>query len=83
MNGLFFAGATLGCLFIAWTATTFGRLRTIQIACCVCIFGGALMTGSVNVAMYLASRFIMGWGVGMLVCGSKFNNYFADNRIKV
>ncbi len=71
MNGLFFAGATLGCLFISWTATAFGRLRTIQIACAVCIFGAALMAGSVNIAMYLASRFIMGWGVGMLVCGSK------------
>jgi fucose permease len=70
MNGIFFAGATLGCLFIAWTATAFGRLRTIQLASCVCIIGAALMAGSVNIPMYLASRFIMGWGVGMMVCGS-------------
>ncbi|KAN0098393.1 general substrate transporter [Hyaloscypha variabilis] len=69
MNGIFFAGTTLGCLFIAWTATAFGRLRTIQIASCVCIFGAALMAGSINIPMYLASRFIMGWGVGMMVCG--------------
>lgn len=71
MNGLFFAGATLGCLFTAWTGSVFGRLRTIQFACAVCILGAALMSGAVNVAMYLASRFIMGWGVGMLVCGSE------------
>ncbi|RFU27075.1 hypothetical protein B7463_g9270, partial [Scytalidium lignicola] len=69
MNGLFFAGTALGCIFSAWTGTVFGRLKTIQLACIVCIIGGALMAGSVNVGMYLSSRFIMGWGVGMMVCG--------------
>lgn len=29
------------------------------------------MAGSVNVGMYLSSRFIMGWGVGMMVCGGE------------
>ncbi|KAF6228525.1 hypothetical protein HO133_008255 [Letharia lupina] len=69
MNGLFFAGGALGSLSIAYTASAFGRLRTIQIACMVCILGAALMAGAANVAMYLASRFIMGWGVGQMVCG--------------
>ncbi|CAF9936030.1 hypothetical protein IMSHALPRED_010435 [Imshaugia aleurites] len=69
MNGLFFAGGALGSLSIAYTASVFGRLRTIQIACLVCILGAALMAGAANVAMYLASRFIMGWGVGQMVCG--------------
>lgn len=69
MNGLFFAGTALGCIFSAWTGTIFGRLKTIQMSCVVCIIGGSLMTGSVNVGMYLSSRFIMGWGVGMMVCG--------------
>jgi len=68
MNGLFFSGGALGALFMAWTAFAYGRLFTIRLACVVCIFGGALMTGAVNVAMYLVSRFIMGWGVGMMVC---------------
>ena len=71
MNGLFFAGGALGSLSIAYTASAFGRLRTIQIACLVCILGAALMAGAANVAMYLASRFIMGWGVGQMVCGGK------------
>lgn len=71
MNGLFFAGTALGCIFSAWVGTVFGRLKTIQCACIVCIIGGALMAGSVNVGMYLSSRFIMGWGVGMMVCGGE------------
>lgn len=69
MNGLFFAGGCLGCLFIAHFAEVYGRLRNIQLSCVICIFGAALMTGAKNVPMYLASRFIMGWGVGMMVCG--------------
>ena len=71
MNGLYFAGGALGSLFIAWTAAAFGRLRTIQFSCAVCILGAALMTGAANIGMFLASRFIMGWGVGMMVCAGK------------
>ncbi|KAE8451785.1 hypothetical protein EG329_002625 [Mollisiaceae sp. DMI_Dod_QoI] len=69
MNGLFSTGGALGALFTAWTTFEFGRLRTIQMACVVCIVGGSMMTGSVNIAMFQASRFIMGWGIGMMVCG--------------
>lgn len=75
MNGLFFAGGALGSLSIAYTASVFGRLRTIQIACLVCILGAALMAGAANVAMYLASRFIMGWGVGQMVCGGNIRKW--------
>ncbi|KAF2790363.1 general substrate transporter [Melanomma pulvis-pyrius CBS 109.77] len=70
MNGLFSTGGALGALCTAWTTSAFGRLRTIQIACVVCIIGGSLMTGSANIAMFLASRFIMGWGIGMMVSGA-------------
>ncbi|KAF2250929.1 general substrate transporter [Trematosphaeria pertusa] len=69
MNGLFSTGGALGALFTAWTTHAFGRLRTIQFACAVCIVGGSLMTGAANIAMFQASRFIMGWGIGMMVCG--------------
>jgi len=59
MNGLYFAGGALGSLFSAWTGSAFGRLRTIQIACGICVLGAILMTAAVNVAMFLASRFIV------------------------
>jgi MFS family permease len=73
MNGLFSTGGALGALFTAWTTFAFGRLRTIQLACVVCIVGGALMTGSANIEMFQASRFIMGWGIGMMVCGGEYS----------
>ncbi len=61
----------LGSLSTAYTSEKLGRLRSIQISCVVCVVGGALMTGAVGVPMFLISRFIMGWGVGMVVCGSE------------
>ncbi len=79
MNGLFSLGGALGSLSTAYTAERFGRLRSIQMACAVCIIGGSLMTGAANIPMFLTSRFIMGWGIGMIVCGGKqnrFNNVF-------
>ena len=30
------------------------------------------MTGAANLGMFLASRVIMGWGIGMMVCGGEF-----------
>lgn len=71
MNGLFSLGGALGSLSTAWTAEAFGRLRSIQIACMMSIIGGSLMTGAANIPMFLVSRFIMGWGIGMMVCGGK------------
>jgi MFS family permease len=69
MNGLFSLGGALGALSTAYTAEAFGRLRTIQLA--ICILGASLMTGSANVAMFLARRLIMGWGTGQIICAGK------------
>ncbi|TKA52875.1 hypothetical protein B0A49_11489 [Cryomyces minteri] len=39
----------------------------MYLASAISILGGALQTGSVNIAMFLAARFITGWGIGMMV----------------
>ena len=44
-----------------------GRKETMYLASAVNVVGGALETGSVNMAMFLVSRFICGWGIGMMV----------------
>lgn len=74
MNGLFSYGGALGSLSTAYTAEKLGRLRSIQVACVVCIIGASLMTASFGIPMFLVSRFIMGWGVGMIVCGIPLYN---------
>jgi MFS family permease len=50
-----------------WSAEAFGRKRSIQIGCIISIVGATIMTASVDVAMFIASRFIMGFGIGVLV----------------
>jgi predicted MFS family arabinose efflux permease len=40
----------------------------MMIGSCILILGGALCSGSVNLAMFLVGRFIAGWGAGVLAC---------------
>ena len=49
-----------GCVFNMWSSEHFGRKRSIQIGCCISIVGATIMTASVDVGMFIASRFIMG-----------------------
>lgn len=44
-----------------------GRKRSIQLGATIVIIGGALCAGSVNVAMFIVSRFIAGVGIGVLI----------------
>ena len=67
INGVYAAGGAFGCVFNMWSSEYFGRKRSIQIGCCVSIVGATIMTASVAVSMFVVSRFIMGFGIGVLV----------------
>ena len=67
INGLYAAGGTFGCVFNMWIAEAFGRQRSIQLGCLISIVGAGLMTGTVNIPIFIVSRFIMGFGIGILV----------------
>ncbi|OQU93801.1 hypothetical protein CLAIMM_00268 [Cladophialophora immunda] len=67
INGLYCAGALFGALHVGWMCEARGRKETMYLASAVNVVGGALETGSVNMAMFLVSRFISGWGIGMMV----------------
>lgn len=45
-NGLFSAGASVGCIWIMWAATSLGRKRNIQIGSFLSLLGGALQGGA-------------------------------------
>ncbi|KAL1735018.1 general substrate transporter [Schizophyllum commune] len=70
LKGLITSIFVLGCFFgmipVAWAADKLGRRYTIQIACVIYMFGGALQTGAQNMDMMLAGRFFAGFGVGIL-----------------
>ncbi|KAL1849896.1 hypothetical protein VTK73DRAFT_9790 [Phialemonium thermophilum] len=67
MNGIYTGGGFLGALFSSWTADTLGRKKAIFIGALLATIGGALQSGSVNIAMFLVFRFVNGLGVGMLL----------------
>lgn len=67
INGLFCAGAIMGSLMVGWMAEARGRKETMYLSCVINIIGEALEAGSINLGMFLASRFIAGWGIGSMV----------------
>jgi MFS family permease len=67
INGIFCAGAVCGSLMVGWMAEARGRKTTMYVASIINIVGEALEAGSVHIGMFLASRFIAGWGIGSIV----------------
>lgn len=66
--GLFSAGAIFGALFVGWLCDVYGRKRSLLAAAAINIVGGALQTGSVNIGMFIAARFITGFAGGTFSC---------------
>ncbi|KEF51066.1 uncharacterized protein A1O9_12882 [Exophiala aquamarina CBS 119918] len=64
VQGIFFAGGALGCIFAGSVGRLLGRIRSFQLCAAICITGAAIQTGAVNQAMYIAARFITGFGTG-------------------
>lgn len=67
VNALFAAGAAAGAITQGFVGDILGRKKAIAIASAIALLGCALCTGSVNVAMLIASRFIHGVGLGMSI----------------
>lgn len=65
--GLNAAGAAVGTITNAFIADLLSRKRTISIGAILQIIGAALCAGAVNVSMFMAGRFISGWGIGILI----------------
>lgn len=62
MNGLFQAGAFFGAICISWVADAWGRKTSISVAAFLVVLSGALLAGSVHIAMFLVFRFFAGMG---------------------
>ncbi|KAK9382852.1 general substrate transporter [Kockiozyma suomiensis] len=67
MDGLFQAGGLFGALTVSYLADKLGRRKCIMLGSLLCVIGGALQAGSVHVGMFIAVRFVTGFGVGQLL----------------
>ncbi|KAJ6028331.1 hypothetical protein N7540_003907 [Penicillium herquei] len=48
---------------VAWSADRFGRRITLQSGCLIVVLAAAIQTGSQNIGMFIAARFIIGIGI--------------------
>ncbi|KAL1919568.1 uncharacterized protein VTP21DRAFT_2261 [Calcarisporiella thermophila] len=64
--GVFELGCLVTSLLASWTMDKYGRRPTILLGSMVFIVGGAIQTGSENVATIIAGRIVAGLGVGFL-----------------
>ncbi|RVX68249.1 hypothetical protein B0A52_07252 [Exophiala mesophila] len=69
MNGVFQAGALVGIFTAEMVMDRWGRKAAILYTAALSVVGGALVTASQNVGMFIAFRFIAGAGSGLIqVC---------------
>ncbi|KIW78551.1 hypothetical protein Z517_08389 [Fonsecaea pedrosoi CBS 271.37] len=59
VNGVYSAGGALGCGFNIWSSEYYGRKRGLQIGSLIATIGAIISTASVNIPMFVVSRFIM------------------------
>lgn len=69
MNGLFSAGAFMGCWMMGWMSDALGRKKALIIATTISLIGGALQAGAAHIAMFLVARWLTGFGVGEWAIG--------------
>jgi MFS family permease len=62
----YYGGAVLGMISNWYLPDKIGRLRSIQIACCIGIIGIAMQTGSPNFGVFCAGRIIGGYASGVI-----------------
>lgn len=67
INGLYQAGGLFGSLSMMYFPDLLGRRKALLLYALITIIGGGLQAGSVNIGMYIAMRFITGFGIGALV----------------
>jgi MFS family permease len=65
MNGLYYVGGFLGVFTVSWFAERWGRKAAIFVSVVITLISGALLAGSVDVAMFIVFRFFTGAGAFM------------------
>ncbi|KAJ9637394.1 hypothetical protein H2204_004818 [Knufia peltigerae] len=66
-NTILYAGGIISCLTCPIVGNRYGRKKVIFLGAAISVLGAALQAGSVNPAMMIVSRFIVGTGMGVLL----------------
>lgn len=67
INASFWGGCAIGALAQSYGSDWVGRKGAFAISAILCLVGGALVAGSVHIAMLFVMRIIQGIGSGMIL----------------
>lgn len=62
MNATWYGGGIIGACLHGWVANKWGRRASIACGCTFVLVSSAILTGTANVAMFIAFRFFNGLG---------------------
>lgn len=66
MGSAYYSGAVVGMASNWYLPNKYGRVRTIQIGCCVSLLGASMQTGASSYALFVAGRVIGGFASGLI-----------------
>jgi MFS family permease len=81
INGLFQTGGLFGALSCTKFPDWLGRRKALLLNAVITVIGGALQAGSVDIGMYIAMRFVTGWGIGRCSPGGGTSNPIKLNLV--
>src|SRR5712672_1630279 len=67
ISSMYALGAILAVPFVPYVTDTFGRRRSVQLGSSLTIIGATIQTASQNLAMFMASRIIVGLGISFAI----------------
>ncbi|KFY34846.1 hypothetical protein V494_06425 [Pseudogymnoascus sp. VKM F-4513 (FW-928)] len=70
ITAAFSLGSVAAIPFVPWVNDRFGRKMSIKFGSLLIIIGAIIQTASVNIAMFLVSRFILGAGIPFAINGA-------------
>ncbi|CAK7235539.1 hypothetical protein SBRCBS47491_009327 [Sporothrix bragantina] len=67
VNAVLNVAPIVGGVPVAWLSDRYGRLLSVRVGCLLLVFASALQAGSRNLGMFVAARFLIGFGIELCV----------------
>ncbi|KAL1890762.1 hypothetical protein Sste5346_008087 [Sporothrix stenoceras] len=67
VNAVLNVAPIVGGMPVAWLSDRYGRLLCVRLGCLLLVFASALQAGSRNLGMFVAARFLIGFGIELCV----------------
>jgi len=85
ISSMYALGAILAVPFVPYVTDTFGRKRSVQLGSTLMIIGATIQTASQNLAMFMASRIIVGLGISFAIVAASalIGGKFSPNQVIV